>query len=665
MERFLRYAFRTDFDVAEPIFDLDVSFYIFELPIYEFLQGWIAFILFITLIGVAVIYFLGNARIMASGSLQNIQDVPGLRAHAALLGTFILLAWTVGLWLSRYALLYSGRGVVFGASYTDLAAQLPAINIQTALMAVVAVALAINIFRANWRIPVFAGVLWFLATIAIGGIYPGLLQRYSVEPNEIERERTYIEHNIEFTRLAFGLDDVIERPFELGDDLTAEDLAKEVSLENVRVWDYRPLRSTYTQLQGLRPYYQFNEIDIDRYEIDGEDRQVMLAVRELNKDNLPSRTWVNEKLVFTHGYGVVMNPVDSITRDGQPEFFVQDLPPQTTIDLEITRPEIYYGELSDDVVFVNSDQLEFSYPQGESNVSTSYSGTGGVELSSYLRRLAFAFRFAETNLLLSSDITTETRVMMNRAIRNRISEVTPFLRLDNDPYIVIADGRLVWIADAYTVSSDYPYSTRVSDGTNYIRNSVKITVDAYNGNITYYLNDPSDPIIRAYSGAFPNLFRPMSEMPLSLQEHLRYPEDLFVYQTRQYLTYHMSNVEVFYNQEDLWSIPTETLAEADEEVEPYYVILTLPGESEPEFLLIQPYTPAGKDNMISWIAARNDGENYGQNRLVRAAETGTRFWTKSNRGENQSGYTDFGSDIAMGPARLERHPWKSHRDSHC
>ncbi|MCB0018066.1 MAG: UPF0182 family protein [Anaerolineales bacterium] len=611
-DEFLRFVFRTPFNVAEPIYNLDVSFYLFELPIYEFLQGWIVFLLFLTLVGTAVIYFLGNARMVAGGRLQNFQAVPGLRPHAALLATFIVAGWAVGLWLSRYDLLYSPRGVVFGASYTDLAAERPAIYIQTVLMAVLAVMVAINIFRSSLRPALFVAALWFLATIAIGGVYPSLLQRYSVEPNEISRERPYIEHNIEFTRLAFGLDNVIERPFELGEDLTPANLAEEVSLKNVRVWDYRPLQSTYTQLQGLRPYYQFNEIDIDRYNIDGEDRQVMLAVRELNKDNLPSQTWVNEKLVFTHGYGVVMNPVDSITRDGQPTFFIQDLPPQSTIDLTIDRPELYFGELTNDVVFAGSRQLEFSYPQGESNVSTTYEGSGGILLSNYLRRLAFAFRFAETNLLLSQDITPETRVLMHRSIRERILTITPFLQLDSDPYIVIADGRLVWVADAYTLSGDFPYATRVDNSINYIRNSVKITVDAYDGTVTYYLNDPNDPIIQAYAQAYPGLFQPLDTMPESLRSHLRYPEDLFVYQTRQFLKYHMDNVDVFYNQEDLWDIPTETLEEAEQAVEPYYVILTLPGEAEPEFLLIQPYTPAGKSNMIAWIAARNDGENYGQ-----------------------------------------------------
>jgi uncharacterized membrane protein (UPF0182 family) len=346
----------------------------------------------------------------------------------------------------------------------------------------------------------------------------------------------------------------------------------------------------------------------------------MLAARELNKDGLQNRTWVNEKLEFTHGYGIVMNPVDQVTQDGRPDFFVKDLPPVSTIDLAIDRPEIYFGELIDDVVFVNSGLEEFDYPSGSDNAYSQYAGLGGVELNSFIRQLAFAIRFGETNLLLSEFITPETRVLLHRQIRERVQEITPFLTLDSDPYITVADGRLVWMLDAYTLSNDFPYSTPITKlfgnrehRFNYIRNSVKITIDAYDGTVIYYLIDDQDPIIMAYNQAFPGLFRPFSDMPESLQAHVRYPEDLFTVQTRQYLTYHMTDVQVFYNQEDLWQIAQELFENGEKQpIEPYYVVFNLPNEDESEYLLIEPYTPANRDNMVAWLAARNDPPHYGE-----------------------------------------------------
>jgi uncharacterized membrane protein (UPF0182 family) len=383
-------------------------------------------------------------------------------------------------------------------------------------------------------------------------------------------------------------------------------------LQNVRLWDDRLLQQTYAQLQELRPYYEFSPIDIDRYEIDGEIRQVMLAGRELNKQNLTAPSWVNQKLQFTHGYGVVMNPVDQVTPEGRPNFFIKDLPPQSSIDIEVERPEIYYGEMINDVVFVGSDLEEFDYPVGTQNANSSYAGKGGVELSNILRRLAFAFRFGETNLLLSDYITPQTRVLLHRNIRDRVNRITPFLVFDSDPYLVVAAGRLVWMLDGYTLSSDFPYATPTDQGFNYIRNAVKATVDAYDGDVNYYLADPDDPIIETYSQAFPGLIRPLSEMPEELRAHIRYPADLFRVQTQQFLKYHMTDTQVFYNEEDLWEIPMEIFDTDQQPIEPYYVIMSLPNEESTEFLLIEPYTPAGKDNMIAWLAARSDAPNYGE-----------------------------------------------------
>lgn len=610
---YLRYFYQVDFGTADPIFNKDISFYLFNLPVYEFVQGWFISLLFMTLIGVAAIYAINFLPDIQRGRWQPLQQ-PALRQHVALVGALLLAVWAVGYWLDIYNLLYSPRGVAVGASYTDMNASIWALRAQLLFIGLAALAAAYNIFRPELRPAVVMGGLWLAATLLLGGLYPGLLQRYAVEPNEIERERPYIAYNIEYTRLAFGLDKVETRLFAIGDNLTEADLAEnDALLKNIRLWDYRPLQASYQQLQALRTYYKFNDVDIDRYQIDGEQRQVMLAARELNKADLPFSSWVNRNLEFTHGYGVVMNPVNRATSDGQPEFFIQDLPPRSTIDIEVTRPEIYYGEITTDAVFVGSGREEFNYPSGNENVYASYEGLGGVPLDNFLKRLAFAIRLGETNVLLSDEIDAETRVQFHRQITQRVQKITPFLELDSDPYIVVWNGRLVWILDGYTYSDQFPYATPIGN-INYIRNSVKITVDAYDGTVTYYVIDENDPIIQTYARAFPNLFKTLDEMPEGLQAHIRYPEDLFTIQMQQYLRYHMQDVRVFYNQEDRWEIPNE-LFDTDAQprpVEPYYVTMPLPGTTEQEYLLIQPFTPAEKSNMVAWVAARNDLPNYGQ-----------------------------------------------------
>jgi uncharacterized membrane protein (UPF0182 family) len=621
-ERVLLYLNRQPFGINDPIFNRDVSFYLFELPIFRFVQGWLLPLFIITLLGTAGIYMVDNWSAVQRGRWPLPTDqLTAFRQQVAVVLTVIFLLMAAGLFLDIFDLLYSPRGVAFGASYTDLKASLPALYVQIVLVILLALTTAYNFFRQSLRLPIIAGALWVAAALLIGNVYPAIIQRYEVEPNEISRERPFIEHNIEFTRAAFGLDKIEVREFGDVTELSEADLQdNDATLRNIRVWDYRPLQQTYAQLQALRPYYEFSSIDIDRVEVDGEIRQVMLAARELNKAQLQNRTWVNEKLEFTHGYGIVMNPVDQVTPDGRPAFFVQDLPPQSSIDLAIERPEIYYGELIDDVVFVGSGLEEFDYPTGSDNAYSSYTGEGGVVLSNLLRRLAFAIRFGETNLLLSEFITPQTRVLLHRQIRERVMQITPFLTLDYDPYIVVADGRLVWMLDAYTISNEFPYSTPINKvfgnqelRLNYIRNSVKITIDAYDGTVNYYLVDDQDPIIKAYAQAFPNLFKPFEEMPASIQSHVRYPEDLFIVQTRQFLSYHMTDVQVFYNQEDLWEIAQVRSANNDSQpIEPYYVVFNLPGETEPEYLLIEPYTPANRNNMIAWLAARNDPEHYGE-----------------------------------------------------
>lgn len=632
-DNILLYLNAEPFGFTEPIFDRDISFYLFTLPVLRLAQGWLVLILLIALIGALPIYAIPRVDEMQRRPWGFLQDSAG-RQHIALLGGLVLLLWAGGYVLDMFGLLYSTRGVAFGASYTDMRAIIWSLRLQVGLAVLTALALFYLAYRPAWKVPLIAGGLW-LATAAIaGGIVPSLLQRYSVEPNELTLEAPYIRNNIALTRQAFGLDRIRIEEFGQVDDLQPEDLLdNEDVLNNIRLWDWRPLQQTYRQLQGLRPYYEFNDVDIDRYMIDGQQRQVMLGGRELDKSKLPAPSWVNRNLEFTHGYGLVMNPVNEVTADGQPEFFIQDFPPQSRVEIEVTRPELYYGEMTDDTVYVSSGREEFDYPSGDENVYTHYEGTGGIVLDSFLKRLAFALRQSDPNILLTDDITSETRVQYNRQIQERIQALTPFLVLDSDPYLVVNDeGRLIWLQDAYTVSNNFPYSTPVNltvsssanqSGTasprstttytiNYIRNAVKIAVDAYDGTVTYYLNDEDDPIIRSYARIFPGVFRPQSEMPDDLMAHRRYPEDLFSVQARQFLTYHMTDVRVFYNKEDLWQIPTEISDDDEVLIEPYFVTLPLPGEEEQEFLLILPFSPSTKNNMIGWMAARNDPGAYGE-----------------------------------------------------
>ncbi len=608
----LRYLYQTPFGVNDPIFGRDISFYLFDLPLYRFLLNWLLPLILLSGIGVFVLYALNNLE-MAQRGLWQPQLHTSLRRQLAILLAVGLVVWAAGYYLRTFELLYAPEGVVVGATYTDLRVRLPALTVQIILALLFALTIAANYFRLNLRLPLAAGGALLVASLLGGSLIPSLVQRYAVEPNELARELPYIAHNIAYTRLGFGLEKVETRSFAGVEQITAQNLTdNEAALQNVRVWDYRPLQQTYAQLQGLRPYYQFSSVDVDRYTFGDSTRQVMVAAREINKAGLNEPSWVNERLEFTHGYGIVMNPVDKITPEGSPEFFIRDLPPQSTVPIEVTRPEIYYGELIDDQVLVNSGLEEFDYPQGAENVYSHYAGIGGVPLANGLRRLAFATRFRDTNMLLSQYVDQETRIMFHRQIRDRAQRIAPFLTFDQDPYIVLADGRLVWMLDGYTVSNHFPYSQPTSNGLTYIRNTVKVTIDAYDGTTIFYLADENEPLIRAYQAAFPGLFQPLANMPPALQAHIRYPEDLFRVQTEQYLIYHMTDPQVFYNQEDRWEIPNEVYDAGQQPMEPYYVIFSLPGEIETEYLLIQPYAPAGKSNMIAWIAARNDAPHYGE-----------------------------------------------------
>lgn len=620
-EALLLYIYRTAGDLTDPVFNRSLGFYLFELPVYRFLQGWLTPLIIITMLGTAGVYSLHNLEAIRLNRWQP-TDITPLRRHLALLGAVLALLLAAGYILGRYELLQRrGSPTVFGAGYVDLTVTVRAYLTNVILLTALAVALVANFWRLWLRPVVILSGLWLVSVVVVSGLVASLVQSYVVAPNELSLEQAYLSHNISLTRFAFGLDAIEEREFGAATPLSAADLAEnELALQNLRIWDYRVLPQNYEQLQALRPYYQFSDVDIDRYLVEGQLRQVNLAARELNKAELPNDSWVNRKLEFTHGYGIVMSPIDRFTADGQPEFFIRDLPPVAEVDISLTRPEIYFGESTSDVVFVNSAREEFSYPSGAQNVRTRYAGSGGVEVQNFFRRLALALRFGEINLLLSRDITPTTQALYHRQIVERVQRITPFLVFDRDPYLVVHDGRLVWVMDAFAISNQAPYSEGLTaefqgglHGLNYIRSAAKVVVDAYEGSVTYYVVDTSDPLTQAYMRAFPDLFQPWDAMPEALRQHMRYPETLFRIQTRQYLKYHMTDVGVFYNQEDLWAIPQEVFAQNEtREIEPYYVIFSLPDEPATEYLLIAPFTPAGKNNMVAWLAARNEPEHYGQ-----------------------------------------------------
>ncbi|MDD5558902.1 UPF0182 family protein [Candidatus Methylomirabilis sp.] len=602
-ESYIRFAHALPFGISDPIFQTDVGFYVFQLPFYSFLYSWLITSVGLTLLVTTLTYLLFRGiQITARGPI--IARLP--RAHLLVLGALLFLIKAVGYRLDTYQLLYSPRGMVFGAGYSDINANLPALNFLTILAIFVAILCMAQIFQRGWRLVLVGLGMLVVASVIGQGLYPGFIQRFRVVPNEIVAESPYITHNIRFTRQAYGLDRIDEREFPAEETLTREDLRRnDLTIKNIRLWDHRPLLTTYGQLQEIRTYYKFVDVDNDRYKIDGEYRQVMLSAREMSYEHLPGRSWINEHLIFTHGYGVVLGPVNRVTPEGLPEFLIKDIPPVSTTPIKVTRPEIYFSELANDYVIVKTQAQELDYPSGDKNVYSTYTGEGGVPLTSLGRKLLFATRFGTLKILLSQDLTLDSRIMYHRQISERVQKAAPFLHFDRDPYLVIArDGRLFWIIDAYTISNMYPYSEPIRGVGNYIRNSVKVVVDAYNGSLSFYLADPTDPVIKVYDRAFPGLFQPLEAMPDDLKTHLRYPQGMFNIQARLYSTYHMQDPQVFYNKEDLWSIPAE--------MEPYYTIMRLPGETKEEFILLLPFTPNKKDNMIAWIAARSDPPHYGK-----------------------------------------------------
>ena len=624
-EIFLRFANAVPFGQTDPVFGREMSFYVFTLPVYTFLQGWLLGAAIVVLLGTLVLCFV-NYSVRG----VNFTLTPGLKLQISIIAAVLMLILGWGHWLDRWELLLSTDGAVFGAAYADINARKPALLIMTIIAAASGVLMLVNGYLRGLRLLVGAAALWLVMAILLGFVWPLLMQRFTVTPNEFVRETPYIARNIEFTLRGFGMDKVFDQIYPAEPTLTAALVEDNLqTIDNIRLWDDGPLSSVYRQIQLIRPYYEFKAADVDRYRIGGEYRQVMLAAREVVPEKLDpqSQTWINMRLRYTHGFGIAMSPVTAFTPEGRPEFYAKDIPsdgviklkstsPGSQPDFEITNPRIYYGEMTTDYVIVNTNTTELDYQaEGAEIRSNNYDGAGGVPLSSYLRRVAYAWQFGEVNTLISAEITDVSRIQYRREIQERISTVAPFLRLDEDPYIVAAEGQLFWIQDAYTTSDRFPYSDPDDQGINYIRNSVKVTVDAFNGTLQFYVWDPSDPLVATYANIFPDLFLyGQSDMPESLRVHVRYPQDLFKIQASKYLKYHMKNPRDFYNLEDLWSIPNEKFGQTGtlQPVEPYYVIMKIPGETREEFVLLTPMTRNVPPIMAGWLAARNDGEQYGE-----------------------------------------------------
>jgi uncharacterized membrane protein (UPF0182 family) len=597
------------FAASDPLLGRNAAFYVFTLPFLDLVRGVAFALVILAAVGSGALYtFAGELALTPFG----VRMGPSVRRHGGVLAACAFVVLAVGAWLDQSRQLVTVAGIIQGASYADVHARMPAALFVAAVAIVSAIlSLVYASGRARWA---FAAAVGVYALAAIGaGVYAAALQRFVVAPNEQVREAPYIAHNIAGTRHGFALDRIEERELSGDAVLTRADVERNrETLENVRLWDHQQLLETFGQIQEIRTYYDFIAVDNDRYEIDGRQRQVMLSVRELNPASLPNRTWINERLVFTHGHGLTLGPVNQVTEEGLPVLFIRDLPPVSTVDIPISEPSIYFGELSNEYVIARTRAREFHYPKGDDNVYADYQGQGGIVLDSFLKKVLFAIQFRAPQILLSDDITPQSRLLFDRQIRRRVTKIAPFLTYDNDPYPVIDEGRLFWIQDAYTTSGAYPYSTASVGNINYIRNSVKIVIDAYQGSVMFYLAEPTDPIAQTLGRIFPGLLRPMSDMPAGLQRHVRYPEGIFQLQASVFSTFHMSNPDVFYNKEDQWEVPSIDRGADSAQMQPYYTIMKLPGEGRAEFIQMLPFTPRGRDNLASWMVARSDPEHYGQ-----------------------------------------------------
>ena len=640
-EQVLLFINQKSFGVTDPVFQYDVSSYVFGLPLYRLFVSW-GFQLVIFTSFIIILFFIATGALqLRQGRLPEVSS--GAKAHLSVLLAFVALLKAFAYRLDAMELLYSPRGKVFGASYTDVVAHLPALNLLILISLFGAVLLLVNIKRRGWLLPATAISLWLAVSIIVGGVVPAAIQRFRVVPDELNKELPYVENHINYTRLAYGLDSIEEKSFEASPNLTDNDISDNAqTVDNIRLWDPTVLAETYSQLQEIRAYYALDEVDVDRYRINGELTQVMVSARELDQTNLPAVGWVNERLQYTHGYGVVFSPANDVASQGQPDFYVKGVPASTTVsELEVEQPRIYFGESAESVeyVVVNSLQDEVDYPlstEGQSVAYTNYSGDGGVGIGSFFRRLGFALRYSELNLLISNQLSDDSKLIMERNVVSRVKKAAPFLYTDNDPYLALIDGNLFWIIDMYTVSDKYPYAQpadtrRINENSglpmnfNYLRNSVKAVVNAYDGTMNFYVVDENDPLILSYKDIFPNLFTSKSSMSSDLLDHIRYPEDLFTIQSDMYRDYHMTDPRVFYADEDPWVIPSDssttprvaTLRGEFTEIGfkpmlPYYLLMSLPGESDLSYLIFQPFNPENRPNMQSFLVADADPENYGQ-----------------------------------------------------
>ena len=610
---FLRFLYQASYGANDPLYDKDLGFYFFSLPAYVAIKNWMLLTLFLSALLAGAVYWV-HGEIAYDPQRRSIS--PTAIAHGSvLLGCFFAVkAWSYG--LDRYLLLYGDNGVVVGAGYTDIHVRLPVLWLLVGLAVILAFACLANLRARTYKLPIAAVAILFGTSLVLGGIVPALIQRMYVKPNELQLEKPYIQHNIALTQQAYNLHQVTVDAFPAEQSLTAKTLeTNKATIENIRLWDWQPLMDTYSQMQEIRTYYKFHDLDIDRYWLDGSYHAVMLSARELKSSLLPpnAQTWVNRHLLFTHGNGLVMSPVTRKSPEGLPLFYLRDIPPVATGGPEIHEPRIYYGEETDDYVIVKGSTPEFDYPKGKDNIYATYHGTGGIPIGGIARKVLFAWYFNDVNLLLSSYIIDSSRIMIRRNIRERVRTIAPFLRLDHDPYLVVSDGRLFWMQDAYTTSHHFPYAQPVQRrDINYIRNSVKIVVDGYNGSVDFYLMDAADPIAATYQRIFPGLFKPLQAMPPDLQRHIRYPEDLFRIQAQMYRAYHMDTPEVFYNREDLWQFPRKPEGGQTATMVPYYIVMRLPGEPRAEFFLMLPMVPSQRENMIAWLAARCDAPDYGK-----------------------------------------------------
>jgi uncharacterized membrane protein (UPF0182 family) len=598
---------------VDSLFGRDIGFYLFTLPAISAALNTLLILTVLSLVVSAVVYGLRGELVLPP---RKTSAGPGAARHLGILLALVFVMLGVRLWIVGAAqLLYSDTGPLLGASYTDVHVSLPAIRLS-AIVAMLAAAIVIyGVVRRQLIWYAFVSVLLYAGVgIVFRGIAPTLVQKFSVAPNELSRERPYIAQHIAATRRAWRIDSVQTRELEGDVQLTMADIkANAPTIDNVRLWERDLLKQTFGQLQEIRTYYDFFSVNDDRYMIDGRYRQIHLSARELNTASLPTRNFINDRLTFTHGMGVTMAPVNQVTAEGLPVLFIKDVPPVSTVSIKVTRPQIYYGQMTNSYVFVGTAQKEFDYPAGETNVYTNYTGRGGVPVGSLMRRSLFAWQFDAPDIVLSSYITPGARILYHRNITDRARTALPFLSFDSDPYLIVTDaGELKWILDAYTSSENYPYSQRVQDGTNYMRNSVKVVIDAYDGTIDAYLADAADPIVQTYAAIFPGIFKPLSAMAADVRRHLRYPGDLFQLQADLHTTYHMVEPDAFYHREDQWQYPTVAAGSPTANQFMRHIILRLPGEKNPEYIFMTPFTPRGKDNLAAWMVARMDGDHYGQ-----------------------------------------------------